>query len=147
MKEDIKLQYIGKINTELYKEISQKIITDEVVLTDKQREHIEQRHPQILEKYEKYFTEIVEKPDYILKDNARENTALLLKTVKLTNRSEEVIGSINLVLRLAVEGDDVNNKNSIITCIPIGKTRLQSYKNNGKIIYENCEFLVKMSRF
>lgn len=137
MKEDIKLQYIGKINTELYKEISQKIITDEVVLTDKQREHIEQRHPEILEKYEKYFTEIVEKPDYILKDNARENTALLLKTIKLTNRSEEVIGSVNLVLRLAVEGDDLNNKNSIITCIPIGESRLQSYKNNGKIIYKN----------
>ena len=38
MKERIKLQYIGKINTELYKEISEKIITDEVVLTDKQRD-------------------------------------------------------------------------------------------------------------
>ena len=41
------MQYIGKINTELYKEISQKTITDVVILTDKQREHIEQRHPQI----------------------------------------------------------------------------------------------------
>jgi len=131
------LQYIGKINTKLYKEISNKILTNEVVLTDKQKEHIEQRHPKILEKYEKYFTEIVEKPDYILKDNARENTALLLKTIKLTNRSEEITGSVNLVLRLAVEGDDIKNKNSIITCIPIGESRLQSYKNNGKIIYEN----------
>ena len=137
MKVGVKLQYIGKINIELYKEISEKIITAEVVLTDKQREHIEQRHPEILEKYEKYFTEIVEKPDYILKDNARANTALLLKTIKETNRSEEVVGSVNLVLRLAVEEDDINNKNSIITCIPIGKTRLQSYKNNGKIIYKN----------
>ena len=137
MKEGEKLQYIGRINTELYKEISQEIIIDEVVLTDKQREHIEQRHPEILEKYQKYFTEIVEKPDYILKDNARENTALLLKTIKLTNRSEETLGNVNLVLRLAVEGDDINNKNSIITCIPIGETRLQSYKNNGKIIYKN----------
>ena len=55
----------------------------------------------------------------------------------MTNRSEEVIGSVNLVLRLVVEGDDINNKNSIITCIPIGESRLQSYKNNGKIIYKN----------
>ena len=45
-------------------------------------------------------------------------TALLLKTIKITNRSEEVIGTVNLVLRLAVEGDNINNKNSIITCIP-----------------------------
>ena len=44
---------------------------------------------------------------------------------------------MNLVLRLAVEGEDINNKNSIITCIPIGKNRLKSYKNNGKIIYKN----------
>ena len=131
------MQYIGKINTDLYKKISEKILTNEVVLTDKKREHIEQRHPEILEKYEKYFTEIIEKPDYILKDNSRENTALLLKTIKITNRSEEVVGTVNLVLRLAVEGDNINNKNSIITCIPIGETRLQSYKNNGKIVYKN----------
>ena len=45
-------------------------------MTDKQREHIEQRHPEILKKYEKYFTEIVEKPDYILKDNPNNEFAL-----------------------------------------------------------------------
>ena len=36
-----------------------------------------------------------------------------------------------------IKSDNINNKNSIITCIPIGKNRLRSYKNNGKIIYEN----------
>ena len=72
-----------------------------------------------------------------MKDNARENTALILKTIEETNEIGKVIGSVNLVLRLAVEGDDKNNKNSIITCIPIGKNRLKSYKNNGKIIYKN----------
>ena len=135
------MQYIGRININLFEEISKNILTDEVVLTEKQREHIKQRHPEILEKYEKYFTEIIEEPDYILKDNTRENTALILKTIEEKNRSEQVIGSVNLVLRLAVEGDDINNKNSIITCIPIGKGRLKSYKNNGKIIYS--KFLYK----
>lgn len=52
------LQYIGRINISLFKEISENIITDEVVLTDKQREHIKERHPEILKKYEKYFTEM-----------------------------------------------------------------------------------------
>ena len=131
------MQYIGKIDINLFQEISQNIITDEVVLTEKQREHINERHPQILEKYEKYFTEIIEKPDYILKDNTKENTALILKTVEEKSRNEETKGNINLVLRLAVEGDNINNKNSIITCIPIGKNRLKSYINNGKIIYKN----------
>ena len=48
------------------------------------------------------------------------------------------MGSVNLVLRLAIENDEEHNKNSIITCIPIGKNRLKSYKNNGKIVYK-CE--------
>lgn len=131
------MQYIGKINKELFKAISKNIMTDEVVLTEKQRNHIEERHPRILSKYEKYFCEIIENPDYILKDNLRNNTALILKTIKNKNIQGKVIGSVNLVLRLAVEGENINNKNSIITCIPIGKTRLKSYKNNGKIIYKN----------
>jgi 2-phosphoglycerate kinase len=132
----VHLQYIGKIDTRLFKEISQNIMTDDVVLTDKQREHIEQRHQKMLERYNQYFKEIIENPDYILKDNTRENTALILKTVQQKNASNKVIGNVNLVLRLAVEGEDINNKNSIITCIPIGKNRLKSYKNNGKIIYK-----------
>lgn len=131
------MQYIGKIDISIFEQISSNIITDEVIFTDKQREHIQLRHPEILEKYEKYFTEIIEKPDFILQDNARENTALVFKTIIEKDRSNQVIGTVNLVLRLAVEGDDKNNKNSIITCIPIGKSRLKSYKKNGKIIYKN----------
>ena len=76
---------------------------------------------EILGKYEMYFKNIIENPDYILKDNTRENTALILKTIN------EINGSVNLILRLAVEGEDKKNKNSIITCIPIGYTRLKTY--------------------
>lgn len=131
------MQIIGRINIKFFQAISNKIITDEVVLIDKQRIHIEQRHHYLLEKYEKYFKDIIENPDIILKDKARENTALMLKTIREENAKERNIGSVNLVLRLAVEGDDINSKNSIITCIPIGENRLKSYKNNGKIIYKN----------
>ena len=130
-----KSQYIGKIDVKLFYKISDKILTDEVILTQKQKEHMEKRHPGILQKYEKCFAEIIEKPDYILKDNTRENTALILKT--LYDRVGKLLGTVNLVLRLAVEGDSEENKNSIITCIPIGKSRLKSYKNNGKIVYKN----------
>lgn len=128
------MQYIGKVDIEMFREISKSIITDDVVLTEKQREHIKERHPEILEKYEKYFKDVIEKPDYILKDNTRENTALIIKTVF---SRDEKIGSVNLVLKLAIEDDEEHNKNSIITCIPIGKNRLKSYINNGKIVYKN----------
>ncbi len=131
------MQYIGKIDRRKFKEISKNIITDEVVLTEKQRAHIEERHSGILKKYEKYFSEIIQNPDYILKDKLRKNTALILKTIIEEFEGEKNTKTINLVLRLSVEGDNVNNRNSIITCIPIGKNRLKSYTNNGKIIYKN----------
>ena len=127
------MQYIGKIDRKLFEKTSNKIITDDVVLTEKQKEHIKERHKEVLEKYEKYFKNIIENPDYILKDNSRENTALILKTIFIKNNRT---GSVNLVLRLAIENDDEHNKNSIITCIPIGKNRLKSYINNGKIVYK-----------
>ena len=72
---------------------------------------MEKRHPGILQRYEKYFIEIIEKPDYILKDNIRENTALILKTIY--DQVGKILGTVNLVLRLAVEGDSEENKNSI----------------------------------
>ncbi len=130
------MQYIGNIDINLFKAIFPNIITDQVVFTDKQKAHINERHPEILNKFEKYFSQIIENPDYILIDNMRNNTALLLKTIVETGNNNSIVGSVNLVLRLAVEDDDKNNKNSIITCIPIGQTRLKSYINNGKIVYK-----------
>lgn len=125
------MQYICRIDKEKFKFISENIITDEVILTNKQRQHIKDRHPKVLEEYEKYFSVALKEPDYILEDKSRENTALVLKTFNNINKK-----SINLVLRLAVEGENIKNKNSIITCIPIGKNRIKSYINNGKIIYK-----------
>ena len=75
------MQFIGKINTKMFELISNDIITDEVILTDKQRMHINERHPEILIKYEGFFKTIIENPDFIIKDNTRENTALLFKTI------------------------------------------------------------------
>lgn len=126
------MQFIGRLDKEKFKGITNKrIITDDVVLTDKQRQHIIDRHPEIYEFVKDKFCEIIETPDLILKDKLREDTALVIKTLQQNDKT------VNVVLKLAVEGDDVKNKNSIITCIPIGKNRLKSYKNNGKTIYKN----------
>ena len=131
------MQYIGRINTKMFELISKNIITDEVVLTDKQIIHINQRHPEILKKYKKFFKEILENPDLILEDNTRKNTVLLFKTIKIKNENNKSSESVSIVLKLAVEENSIYNKNSIITCIPIGENRLKTYKNNGKIIYKN----------
>ena len=126
------LQYIGKLDKEKFKLItSKKIITDDIVLTDKQRQHIIDRHPEIYDFVKDKFNEIIDLPDLILKDKSRKDTALVIKTLHENKKT------VNVVLKLAVEGNDIKKKNSIITCIPIGKNRLKSYKNNGKTIYKN----------
>lgn len=74
------MKYVGKIDIAKFNGMFSNIITDEVVLTEKQELHINERHPTVLETYFKYFEEILYSPDYIFQDNSKENTILLLKT-------------------------------------------------------------------
>ena len=128
--DDTIIQYIGKIDKQKFKEISNEVITEEVILTSKQRQHIIERHPEVYKIVENRFQEIIEKPDYILKDKSKENTAMVIKLIK----EEDKI--INIILKLATKENEDKNKNSIITCIPIGKNRIKSYLKNGKIVYK-----------
>ena len=72
------MQYIGKIDRKKFEKISNDITVEEVILTDKQIEHIKERHTNDYERYFKYIKNIVENPDYIIKD-AKPNTGFLLK--------------------------------------------------------------------
>lgn len=74
------MYFVGRIRKEIYQCITSDCITDEVIITDKQVEHIKQRHPNDYERYGKYLTRIVEDPDYIIEAN-RKNTALDIKRI------------------------------------------------------------------
>ena len=43
---------IGKLNRDIYKCITDDIVTDEVIITDNQIQHIKDRHPKITEGFE-----------------------------------------------------------------------------------------------
>lgn len=74
------MKYVGKIDIAKFNGLFSNVITDEVVLTEKQELHINKRHPTVLETYFKHSEEILYNPDYIFQDNSKENTILLLKT-------------------------------------------------------------------
>jgi len=125
------MQYIGKINKSLFKHISENILTDEVVLTEKQMLHIiERRGEQFYKKYLPFFLDILNNPDYIFRDD-KPNTAIVSKTIVADGKN------INIVLRLIVEGHDQSYKNSIITVIKEKNSRFaQRIRNNqDKLIY------------
>ena len=129
------LQYIGKIDTEIYRKVvNTKIITDEVIITNNQIKHIIDRRGQaFFDEYSKFFSEIVSKPDFIFKDKA-ENTVIATKTFVDKNNV-----SVNLVVRLAVEGDNEDYKNSIITAIRENDKRFKQRLRNNQPIYRRVD--------
>ena len=120
------MQYIGKIDKSKFKKITTDITTDEVILTNKQVEHIKERHPNDYETYFKYIKEIVENPDYIIRDT-KPNTGFLLK--EFTDQDK----SFQLILRLHTSEDNQDYKNSIITFLKVGKKKYNQYLRNRSI--------------
>jgi hypothetical protein len=119
------VRIVGKIDREMFKAISENIATDEVVLTDRQREHIISSRPKTFERYEERIQEILTSPDFIFEDPKHTDTALLIKRYK--NAAE-------VVLRLATDED--GKKNSIITLWEIKESRLQRYLLTHKVLYK-----------
>lgn len=122
------VQYVGKIDRKLYQGITPDIRTDEVIITERQIEHIQERHPGDFEKYKQFFKEAIQDPDYILKAN-KENTALILKEINIDGEG------VKLVLRLQTSTDPVGYKNSIITFQKINAKRYTRYVKNAEILY------------
>ena len=103
--------YSRKNNREIYKCIADDIRIEEVIITDKRVEHIQERRgKEFYIRYSSSFCEILQEPDYIFKDK-REHTALVCKRVVEDGKY------VNVVLRIAIEADNPEYKNSIITAI------------------------------
>ena len=124
------VHYIGKIDIKKYNCISDDIQTDEVIITDKQIEHIKERHPNDYEKYFNYAKEIIENPDYILEAN-KPNTAFILKHITDNNKNYE------LILRLKTSNDPIDYRNSVITFLKVEEKRFKRYLRTKKILYKS----------
>jgi len=120
---------VGKIDRNFYKCITEDILTDEVILTEERVAHIKERHPKDYERYQKYIAEILEQPDYIIQAN-KPNTGIVLKQIA---ENEE---KFQLVLRLKMQEDKPDFKNSVITFLKINERTWNKYLRNKKILYK-----------
>ena len=68
--------FIGKIDMNIYRCVSDNITEDDVIITEERISHIKERHLYDFEKYCDYLRKIVEEPDYIIQSN-KSNTALI----------------------------------------------------------------------
>ena len=120
---------IGKIDRNIYKCITDDIVTDEVIITDERIQHINKRHCNCFEAIEPYLKMVIENPDYILEDK-NFNTGLILKLVEEHNLRFQI------VLKIHTSADLSNLKNSIISAWEISERRWNNYIRNKKILYK-----------
>ena len=123
------MHFVGKLDKNIYKCITDDITTDEVIITDIQIQHIKDHHPNDYEQFSKYFPEIVAIPDYIIRGN-RPYTAVILKEVI---DGEE---RFQTILRLCTSKDPDGFKNSIITFMKIDEKRWKRYLRTKEILYK-----------
>ena len=119
---------VGYIDRDIFKCVAEDIQTDEVILTDVQIAHIQERHPSSYERIIESIPSILADPDFIIEAN-KANTAVLLK--ELSHRREKV----KLILRLKGTDDPKEYKNSVISCWLIGDTTWRKNIKNKKILY------------
>lgn len=122
---------IAKLDVQRYSCVAEHIRSSDVILTEKQKEHIiERRGKEFYDKYSPYFKEIIENPDYIFKDKKFENTAIASKTISLDSKN------ISVVVRIAVEGDEPWRKSSVITVMCENEKRYRQRVRNNIILYK-----------
>lgn len=124
------VHYIGKINRDIYKCVTEDIVTEDVIITDERIKHIKERHPNDFEKYCQYMTEMVSSPEFIVEAN-KPKSALILKSFADDDKQ------FKAVLRLVTSSDNADFKNSIITFMKINNQEWKRLIKNKKILYKS----------
>lgn len=120
---------VGRIDIEKYRCITESISTDEVVITAERISHIVERHPGDYERYLDFLAEMIKDPDYILEAN-KPNTAVVLKEFEANGLK------FKMILRIKIESDPPNYKNSVLSFWHIGDTTWKKNLRNKKILYK-----------
>ena len=125
------VNFVCKLDKELYKVVTEDIRTDEVIITDERIQHIQERHPDDYERFSTYLAEIVQSPDYIIRD-PRPQTGMLLKEITVGETGEH----FRIALRLVASQDPAHYKNSIITFLKIRQKEWERLIHNKEILYK-----------
>lgn len=128
VKQDV--NFICDLDPEIYSCVVSSITTYHVIITDKQLEHIKERHPDISETVMTRLAEVILSPDYII-ETEMPNTANILKQLSFNGKNYQ------LVLRIRADSDPQEFQNSIITLMSVNEKRYQQYLRNRRILYKH----------
>ena len=126
---DTDVNFICNLDPHIYKVITTSIVTTQVIITDRQLEHIRERHPDISESVIAQLEKIISSPDYIIETDMP-STANILKHLEINGKGYQ------LILRIKTDSDPVEFQNSIITLMSVNEKRYRQYLRNRKILYK-----------
>lgn len=101
--------------------------TNEVVITEERIAHIKERHPEDYILFEQYGREAALSPDILIQDMKNTGTVFAVKKLPDTN--------LNVVLRLVLDVDNPNFKNSIMTFYRIRERNLKKLMQKNPVLY------------
>lgn len=119
---------LGRLDTELLKQEFGTLKTDEIIITSERIEHIKTQHPEDYGLFEIYGASTVESPDLIIKDEKNKNTIFMVRKLEETN--------LNVVVKLILDTDEKDYKNSVMTFYRIRDKNLKKLLNKNKTIYK-----------
>ena len=105
-----------------------KLNGNDVILREERLEHIRERHPEVADLVKEKYKEIIENPDYILKDSKNEDTIILINTTKK--------GNLNTVIKLSLNKE---HKNSVITFYKTRQKYVEKLLDKNKILLKKKE--------
>ena len=124
----IELSIFAKLNIRWLVKSFDSLRTEEVVVTEERLEHIRLRHPEDYELFQRYGKQAIENPDIIAKDEKHENTVFVIRHLPETN--------LNVVVRLALDTDEPNYKNSVITFYRLREKNLKKLLERNPVLYK-----------
>ena len=101
--------------------------TTEVVVTDERIAHIKERHPEDYLLFEQYGRESILSPDILIQDIKNVGTVFTVKKLPDTN--------LNVVLRLVLDTDNPDFKNSVMTFYRIREKNLKKLMEKNPVLY------------
>lgn len=123
------MQFVGRIDREIYRCVTEDIVTDEVIITEERIQHIQDHHPNDYERFCGYLPDMIADPDYIVQDE-RPYTAMVLK--EIIENGEH----FRLTLRLVTPADTPGLMNSIITFMKVRKREYERVIRNKVVLYK-----------
>lgn len=128
---DYNINELGFLDKSIYGCITSNFITTRVIITNKQLEHIFEKHPDAYEKVLIELKNTLKSPDYIFKDNRHSDTGLVTKSISTKTEKK-----LFVVVKICTDSKNTVLANSVISGWTISEKRFQNYLKNKEILYK-----------